>query len=121
MSNKMEIPEHKGERIDLEAHGIQYGFRHDPMEWVMADRSPGAARLRTQVFRAPRADDKALIDVERRWERELGDAKTPRKRFSASARVRALRAAMQHRRTKRVDGYLLLMAVRELARAEACA
>ena len=40
MSNKIEIPAYTGDPIDLEAHGIKYGFRYDPMEW--AQKSPSA-------------------------------------------------------------------------------
>ena len=58
MSNRIEIPEYKGEPIDLAAHGIRYGFRYDPMEWVQNDESLDAAKVRTFVFKQPKAGDR---------------------------------------------------------------
>jgi hypothetical protein len=109
--------------------------------YVRDDEEPTATQLRTVLRRAGvatpevlellkrcRCDpeggycehDRTLIDVERRFEREVGEVDTPRERFLATARVAALRAASTHRRTHRVDRYPLLQAVRDLARAEAC-
>ena len=53
MPDRIEIPEYADEPIDLEEHGIRYGFRHDPMEWVNTDGSPAAARVRGFLFRHP--------------------------------------------------------------------
>ena len=39
----------------------EYGFRHDPTDWIKSDDSLAAARVRTMVYRQPRpGDDKKL-------------------------------------------------------------
>ena len=61
MTSNTTMPEHKGEPIDLEAHGIKYGFRHDPIEWLKASRSLAAARVRMVVFNQASDDDERLL------------------------------------------------------------
>lgn len=61
MSNKIEVPEYKGEPVDLEAHGIKHGFRYDPMEWVAASDSLESAMARMQLFRQPKGGDEDVI------------------------------------------------------------
>ena len=61
MSNKIEMPEYTGEAIDLEAAGIRYGFRYDPMEWVNTAPPAQAAQVRTLLFGARRPDDLAFL------------------------------------------------------------
>ena len=110
--------------------------------YVGDDEKPTAHKLRTVLRRAGAATpevlellkqcgcrqeggycehDVALINLERRFKREASEAETPRDRFRARARAHALSAALQHRRTGRVDRYELLKAVRDLAHTDACA
>ena len=64
MSNRIEIPVYTGEPIDLEAVGVKYGFRHDPMEWINTDRSPAAARIRKCIFGQTLEGDEELVAAE---------------------------------------------------------
>jgi len=63
MSIKIEIPEYKGVPIALEAHGIRYGFRYDPMEFIENDRTWRGAYLRTMVLGQPADGDRELLDA----------------------------------------------------------
>ena len=45
----------------MAAPSYQYGFRHDPMEWVESSASLDAAIVRRQVFARPNPGDEALL------------------------------------------------------------
>ena len=57
----IEIPPRADHPIGLEAAGIRYGFRFDPMDWINTDRSALAARIRKLVFRQPLERDEDLL------------------------------------------------------------
>jgi len=63
MPDKIEIPEYTGEPIELEALGIRYGFRYDPMEWVNNDRSVDAALIRRNLFGQSLDGDREILDA----------------------------------------------------------
>ena len=63
MSNKIEIPEYAGEPVDLEALGIRYGFRYDPMKWVNSDPGVDAALVRRNVFKQSLEGDHEVLEA----------------------------------------------------------
>ena len=117
MSNKIEIPEYTGGPIDLEAHGIRYGFRRDPMEWVENDKSLEGSKARTLVFSQPKPGDQVLLDqaIERLLEKQqedgsiLGDPAAPLLTSTVSRlqRILELGCSPDRPEARKAVGYLV--------------
>ena len=86
MSSRIEIPKYEGGPIDLEAHGIRFGFRYEPMEWVNNAPAAQAAQVRTVLFGAQRTDDLAFLQ-------EKIDAIVGRQKPAASAALTRTRTS----------------------------
>ncbi len=54
----------QGKEGGMAVKAVEYGFRHDPMQWVAKDRSLQGALVRTLVLGEPKRGDRKLIGAE---------------------------------------------------------
>ena len=88
---------------------LKCGFRYDPMKWVETNKSVGAARLRTLVFKKPQPGDSAILkkEIDRILARQKEDGSFGENTCGPLTKAIELGCALDRPEVKRAVDYLV--------------